>query len=57
MVKIEKIYNIYKCNCGFKTNDFIQFFEHFLNHKEIETRYDQLKKELEKIKEEGRLAQ
>ena len=49
---VEKKEGIYRCGCGFLSDDFKEFEKHFLGHEEIQNRHDQLKKEMEILKEE-----
>ena len=57
IIRIKKFVNVYRCDCGFMSANFKEFFEHFLEHKEIESRFDQIMNEMEILKEEeGKLA-
>jgi hypothetical protein len=50
--RIEKRHGIYKCGCGYQIDDFKKFAGHFLNHNEIENRFDQIMDEMRILKEE-----
>jgi hypothetical protein len=50
--RIEKKEGVYRCKCGFLTDDFEEFKEHFLTHEEIQNRHEQIRREEEILKEE-----